>query len=528
MWCCEENTEELHLSDMEEKPRRFAIKKITEADVERLRKAAPDYIADAADEVVDLWIAAEWAKETRDLSPARYCEVQCNVGTEREFTLTVDFQTTVNVTAYVKTNGGDMDAVRRANAMRLQYLRLDRLYQNAVLALNKAMGINSRKPRNIVDYTAPILEMFGKFYTVTDVAKVMAKEYRIKVPEDELKKFYVDNRDLITKRRADYVLHSKDFRVATETGRLEVLNQMLVDVEIKNRAAGGSNVDYCNLIIRILEQARKEVKGNDLKMTIDGRIDINATLHAETNVTEVMRKLSINSLVIGLTAAKAGLNPAVLIGQLASSWYSRMNGFNGNVLDETSVTLPSALIKQYNWDDIKSKSQDFVKEFIPIAEIVDEPDEDSAVQAEARRKDILMRLRSLKESKAKETSRANPVTPDSSEIGSLNEVGGYYDLAPADADGPDPKHEFEIDYALNKGRKQPKGMRVKGAIGESIARHKAMKEAGEVNISREEAERKKRNERRRKRAEAKRRAEAALRKMKKEDNNNNTENGNDE
>ena len=278
---------------------------------------------------------------------------------------------------------------------------------------------------------------------------------------------------------------------------------------------------------RSLEQGRNDDQQNESRMSRDGGIDINATLLGESNVTELMHKLSINSLVIGLTAATAGLNPARLIGQLASSWYSRMNGFNGNVLDETSVTLPSALIKQYNWDDIKSKSQDFVKEFIPIAEIVDEPDEDSAVQAEARRKDILMRLRSLKESKAKETSRANPVTPDSSEIGNLNEVGGYYDLAPADADGPDPKHEFEIDYALNKGRKQPKGMRVKGVIGESIARHKAMKEAGEVNISREEAERKKRNERRRKRAEAKRRAEAALRKMKKEDNND-TENGNDE
>lgn len=92
-------------------------------------------------------------------------------------------------------------------------------------------------------------------------ARLWQKEYKIKVPEEELKKFYVENRDLITRRRAEYVLQNKDFRIATETGRLEVLNQMLVEVEIKNRAAGGSNVDYCNLILRIIEQARKEVKG---------------------------------------------------------------------------------------------------------------------------------------------------------------------------------------------------------------------------------------------------------------------------
>ena len=105
------------------------------------------------------------------------------------------------------------------------------------------------------------MELFGKFYTVTDVSKVMAKEYKIKVPEEELKKFYVENRDLITRRRAEYVLQNKDFRIATETGRLEVLNQMLVEVEIKNRAAGGSNVDYCNLYSVSLNRLARKLRG---------------------------------------------------------------------------------------------------------------------------------------------------------------------------------------------------------------------------------------------------------------------------
>lgn len=46
----------------------------------------------------------------------------------------------------------------------------------------------------------------------------MAKEYRIKVPEDELKKFYVENRDLITRRRAEYVLTNKDFVLPLKRG----------------------------------------------------------------------------------------------------------------------------------------------------------------------------------------------------------------------------------------------------------------------------------------------------------------------
>lgn len=485
---------------MEEKKVPQKKREITEEDIERIIRSAPDYILETSQEVQDLYIASEWAKEIRDLSDKRYYDIILNEGTEKEKTLSIDFQQIVNVSAYVKNNGGSATDVRSANAKRLQYLQLDRAYQRSVLELNKAMGVKSRKPRNIVDYTGTILEMFGKFYTVTDVSKVMAKEYRIKVPEDELKKFYVENRELITRRRAEYVLQNKDFRIATETGRLEVLNQMLVEVEIKNRAAGGSNVDYCNLILRIIEQARKEVKGNELKMTVDGKIDINATLHAENNIMSVMKTLSINALVIGLTAAKAGLNPSVLIGQLANSWYAKFNGFNQNIMNGEEVHLPSTLIKQYDWGRIEKASDKFIDEFQPITEIINGKSEEENNKAEEVKKSILLKLKSLKAAKNKEEDRANPITPDNKNI-ELKDNGMF--LTPTDnPDEEDPKHEFEIDYNLNKHYKQKKGMRIKGAIGESIARHAEKRALEEGNTNYEEEKRAKRNERRRARKAA--------------------------
>lgn len=490
-------------------------REITESDVERILKSAPDYIMDASEEIKDLYVICEWAKEERDTSPKRYYDVTLNEGTEEERTFTIDFQQTVNVSAYVKTYGGDLNVVRTANAKRLQYLTLDRAYQKALLALNKALGIRSRKPRSIVDYTGQIMEMFGKFYTVTDVATVMKKEYRIKVPEDELRKFYVEHRDLITKRRAEYVLYNKDFRVATETGRLEVLNQMLTEVEIKNRAAGGSNVDYCNLILRIIEQARKEVKGNELKMTIDGKIDINASLQANENVFATMRQLSINALVIGLTAAKAGLNPSVLISQLANSWYAKFNGFNNNVLENAEIALPSALIRSYDWEGLEIKSKKFIDEFTPITEIIDEPSEEQAVSDENLKKDFMLKIKAIKTARVKEDEKANPVNPNSDEIMDLKENGVILTSEPNDEE--EPKHEFEVDYALNKAYKQKHNMRIKGAMRESIARHKANKEEGVENISRVEAEAKRKAEARHRRYVAKKKKE----KQKEKENENN-------
>lgn len=436
---------------------------------------APDWILDAPDDVHDLWVSSEWAKEERDLSPKRYFDITLNAGTAKEKELHIDFQQTVNPSAVIKSAGGSLEDMQKANGARLGYLALDRAYNNSVLALNTALGIKSRKPRNIVDYTGTIMELFGKFYTVTDVHNVLSKEYRIKVPEDELRKFYVEHRDLITKRRAEYVLNSKEFRIATETGRLEVLNRLLVEFEIKNKAAGGSNLEISNMILRIVEQARKEVKGNELKMTVDGRIDVSATVHAESNVMDVMKHLSINALVIGLTAAKAGLNPAVLIGQLANSWYSQFNGFNGNIMEGKEVRLPSALIRSYDWDVIAKESKAFIGEFTPITDIVDEQDGTAREKGESRREELINRLRSIKNAKNREQKRANPYTTD----GLSEETSGGLVAAPVERGegSAEPKHEFEVDYALNNNQKQKHNIRIRGKIRESIDRHNAQKEA---------------------------------------------------
>lgn len=416
---------------------------ITEKDLERFMAQAPDYILEQKDEVKDLWVASEWAKEVRDTSPKRYYETTLNEGQENEKHIVIDFQQMIEYGPYLRKNGADQREISRVGAYRLQYLRLERDYQRTVRELNKAMGKESRRSRNIVDYTSTILELLGKFYTISDVVKVLSKEYKVRVPEDEVKKFYVENRDLITRRRAEYVLQNKDFRIATETGRLEVLNQMLVDAQIKNNQAGGTNLDYCNLILRIIEQARKEVKGNELKMTVDGKIDINASLHADSNVMGVMRDLSINSLVIGLTAAKAGLNPSVLIGQLANSWYARFNGFNGNLQNEDLVELPSALIKQYDWKAIEEGSRQFVKGFEPMTDLIDEQDQEKANTAEDVRRELLLKIKQAKKAKTIEESRANPNTPDS-----MPENGLV--LSP-ESSTETPQDVFAVDYDKQSG-----------------------------------------------------------------------------
>ena len=72
---------------MAEKKQPIPKRVITEADVDRIMRTAPDYITEASDEVKDLFVAAEWAKEERDLSPKRYFDLVLNEGTEEEKTI---------------------------------------------------------------------------------------------------------------------------------------------------------------------------------------------------------------------------------------------------------------------------------------------------------------------------------------------------------------------------------------------------------------------------------------------------------
>ena len=163
-----------------------------------------------------------------------------------------------------------------------------------------------------------------------------------------LKVFYQDNRETIERRKLKFIDSKKDFFIATETGRLQVLNELLLTWRMK--FSQEEKISYSTEIRKVLEQARKECKGEQLFLTVDGKIDINAMIHGQDNVAEALQKLPINMIVIGLVAAKAGINPATIIGQLASSYYKDHNGYNANFLDGKDIQLPGDIIRNTSWD----------------------------------------------------------------------------------------------------------------------------------------------------------------------------------
>jgi hypothetical protein len=88
-------------------------------------------------------------------------------------------------------------------------------------------------------------------------------------------------------------------------------------------------------------------------------------LHGQENVSRVFRTLPINSIIIGLVAAKSGLDPTVLVHQLATSYYKDFNGFNKTILGREKIMLPGDLIRAANWEELERQNQKFLDEMTP-------------------------------------------------------------------------------------------------------------------------------------------------------------------
>ena len=226
--------------------------------------------------------------------------------------------------------------------------------------------------RNVLDFKkGDILEAFGKYKNVTDTHKLI-KEWGFNIAYSKLEKFYYDNLEEIKDRRARFSASAKDYYLATEVGRIQTLSELFV--KLKELFEETDNVKYASEIRAIIEQIRKEVKGDEIKLTVDGKIDLTATIQANRTLLELNQRLSINELIIGLVAGKRGLNAIDIQSQLANSFYSNYNGFS-EIKEDEEMKLPSHLINSYDWKEIERVHGDkekkatqilFEKELAPV------------------------------------------------------------------------------------------------------------------------------------------------------------------
>lgn len=338
---------------------------ISQKDFVEIIEQAPEVIQTASSELKNAFVALETAERALSESSYRFFVFEGKDGEE----ITADLKS-YSAKGFILRHGGKESDVKKAQRHKEMYVmplieEIKRCKEVFNDIYRKEM-LSSVTPE-IMSY---IVKLFGEMNGVDDVQKILKEEKKIKLTQKELQAIFAKKKAEIESKRAVFLASSNQYKVATEAGRLQIINTIIIDLQHRYQKYLAEEKEEKALIFEreirnMLEQARKEVKGNELKLTVDGKIDIVATLHGQENVSRVFRTLPINSIIIGLVAAKSGLDPTVLVHQLATSYYKDFNGFNKTILGREKIILPGDLIRAANWEELEKQNQKFLDEMTP-------------------------------------------------------------------------------------------------------------------------------------------------------------------
>lgn len=338
---------------------------ISQKDFMEIIEQAPEVIQTASSELKNAFVALEMAERALSESSYRFFVFE---GKDRE-EITADLKS-YSAKGFILRHGGKESDVKKAQRHKEMYVMplIDEIKRckEVFNDIYRKEMLSSVTPE-IMTY---IVKLFGEMNGVDDVQKILKEEKKIKLTQKELQAIFAKKKAEIESKRAVFLASSNQYKVATEAGRLQIINTIIIDLQHRYQKYLAEEKEEKALIFEreirnMLEQARKEVKGNELKLTVDGKIDIVATLHGQENVSRVFRTLPINSIIIGLVAAKSGLDPTVLVHQLATSYYKDFNGFNKTILGREKIMLPGDLIRAANWEELERQNQKFLDEMTP-------------------------------------------------------------------------------------------------------------------------------------------------------------------
>ncbi len=231
----------------------------------------------------------------------------------------------------------------------------------AVKSLTARLGILKQKSYGLIrgnfiednGYLDPrkteLFELFGRFYTTEEVHRVINEQWGLEVSKNTVAAFKTKYLDKITELQEKYKRDYSHVRLGYKRARLDELTYIYQ--KRKDIYETNPSVENHRLLLQTLEQVRKEVDGDELKVTFEGKLDINATINVHIQ-NDLLQKISIKDIVIGNLCAKYNVDPKILLHRLHKSFYAK---FVGTVkpeddLLEAEMIYPSQAI--YDFDKI--------------------------------------------------------------------------------------------------------------------------------------------------------------------------------
>lgn len=231
-----------------------------------------------------------------------------------------------------------------------------------IAARNKLYGTDSlQESRALFDeYSTRILELLGRGWTAQEVHAELLKN-GVDIPYRTILDFHAKNREQVTALRNQFNEGIQDVSLSSKRSRLERLNYLYHEI--------GQDFEKCSTpLLRsslskelrgIIEQAKKEVEGEQLKLTVEGNIDVNATLTAAIESNRLLYGLTVNQMVISRVAARLHLPSQYLIDRLAHSYYAKYNGYRTNDDLKTRPIYPTSIQYDILSEEMQGKNAEW-------------------------------------------------------------------------------------------------------------------------------------------------------------------------
>ena len=169
-----------------------------------------------------------------------------------------------------------------------------------------------------------VLDLFGRYHSITEVHKIVTMDWGLDCNINILKHFREANIEKIVELQEAYKRDYSDIRLGHKRSRLDELSYLYNDRK-QRYTFGGGREDYM-LLLRTIEQIRKEVEGDTIRIDGQLNIDIQATLNFHV-FQEMLCDLSIIDMIVSKICAKNNYNPQYLMTKLRSSMYAKLTGF---------------------------------------------------------------------------------------------------------------------------------------------------------------------------------------------------------
>lgn len=252
--------------------------------------------------------------------------------------------------------------------------------------LRKARGYGSEEAKKrelptttiIDDNTSSIiLDLLGKWHTPLDVHKILPSMGISGVSYERILNFSHKNSVKIKEMRDSIRTDYDDISVGVKRSRIEKLNYLLNNtLQEYEEMNGPKRLDYSKEIRAILDQARKEVEGEELKLTVEGRLDVEAIMIQASNQSSLLQELTITQLILSRVASRMGLSSQFLIDKLAYGFYAKYNGFRKTEDLQTKPIYPSSI--SYDILELEGRHKEWKesqKKYFEEAQVIEESSE---------------------------------------------------------------------------------------------------------------------------------------------------------